>query len=409
MGKRILVADDSLTIQKAFAMVLSGQDYTLVFARSVDEALAAAKAGRPDLVYADSVMGGGSGYDLCASIKADPGLRGIPVHILTSNQNPYDEVRALRAGADGQFIKPFDSQSLLDGVSAALVAPLAAPAPVRVGPGPVVSAATRPAPAAPRAPVEHGNTTEEIEPSDEAADQAADDDNYGEFTIERSSAPTPAATWSARPPTWPGANARTATPSPPAAVPPSRPSLIPGVSPPAPAVPVRPGPALPGVIPAPPPTSPPRTAAPRTIMGFPAAGGSQTSPPATAASAAPPLPAKPIVPRPSSPVPAPVMPRPTPPPPTAVSSGAMPVAAPPMRKTGSVSIPIPQSMPAPVVAAVSSAIDQKMAAIATRGKEYEAIAKLSREIIEQVVWEVVPELAEAIIKQEIDRLVAAKR
>jgi CheY-like chemotaxis protein len=45
MGKRILVADDSLTIQKAFAMVLGGQDYTLVAARSVDEAMAAAKGG----------------------------------------------------------------------------------------------------------------------------------------------------------------------------------------------------------------------------------------------------------------------------------------------------------------------------------------------------------------------------
>jgi hypothetical protein len=69
----------------------------------------------------------------------------------------------------------------------------------------------------------------------------------------------------------------------------------------------------------------------------------------------------------------------------------------------------PPAAPAPLVAAVSSAIDQKVAAIAARGREYEAIAKLSREIIEQVVWEVVPELAEVIIKQEIDRLVAAKK
>jgi hypothetical protein len=69
----------------------------------------------------------------------------------------------------------------------------------------------------------------------------------------------------------------------------------------------------------------------------------------------------------------------------------------------------PPPASAPLAAAVSSAIDQKVAVIAARGREYEAIAKLSREIIEQVVWEVVPELAEAIIKQEIDRLVTAKR
>jgi hypothetical protein len=45
------------------------------------------------------------------------------------------------------------------------------------------------------------------------------------------------------------------------------------------------------------------------------------------------------------------------------------------------------------------------AAVAAKGPEYEAIAKLSREVIEQVVWEVVPELAEAIIRAELDRLV----
>jgi CheY-like chemotaxis protein len=76
MGKRILVADDSLTIQKAFAMVLGGQDYTLLTARSVDEALVSAKGARPDLIIADAVLGSGSGYDLCASVKAEPALGG---------------------------------------------------------------------------------------------------------------------------------------------------------------------------------------------------------------------------------------------------------------------------------------------------------------------------------------------
>jgi hypothetical protein len=64
---------------------------------------------------------------------------------------------------------------------------------------------------------------------------------------------------------------------------------------------------------------------------------------------------------------------------------------------------------AAAVASVADRIDQKVAALAERGPEYEAIAKLSREIIEQVVWEVVPELAEAIIRQEVDRLASAKK
>ena len=56
-----------------------------------------------------------------------------------------------------------------------------------------------------------------------------------------------------------------------------------------------------------------------------------------------------------------------------------------------------------LVRRVSGGIEQRLAAFAAKGPEYEAIAKLSREIIEQVVWEVVPELAEAIIREQVEK------
>jgi CheY-like chemotaxis protein len=414
MGKRILVADDSLTIQKAFAMVLGGQDYTLLTARSVDEALVAAKGGRPDLVIADAVLGAGNGYDLCASLKADPSLRGVPVHILASSQNPLDEARARRVGADGHLLKPFDSQTMLDSVSAALLTP-ARPAPAPVAEVP----AARVAPIPPWPSFEHGVVTDEV--------LAPEDESYGEFTIERGSAAGPAA-WTGRPPTWPGARPAPAATPPPSTA--SRPSLIPGVSPPTPAPASRLAPPLPGVTAAPAAASAPRPTANRTIMGFPGVGGPAQAPSAPPVSS---VAARPPVPRPSAPAP---IPRAAPPipvapsPPAAVAaqaparrSGTMPVVAPaatpvppttvaaqaPARRSGSMPVVGPAGAPAPLVAAVSSAIDQKVAAIAARGREYEAIAKLSREIIEQVVWEVVPELAEVIIRQELDRLTASKK
>jgi hypothetical protein len=66
--------------------------------------------------------------------------------------------------------------------------------------------------------------------------------------------------------------------------------------------------------------------------------------------------------------------------------------------------PMPAARPAVSPAAhasVAASVEQKLAAISAKGPEYEAIAKLSREIIEQVVWEVVPELAEAIIREHV--------
>ena len=66
-------------------------------ARSADEGLALARRTHPDLVIADGVMPGRSGYDLCASIKADPALRAVPVLILASSQQPYDAARGQKA------------------------------------------------------------------------------------------------------------------------------------------------------------------------------------------------------------------------------------------------------------------------------------------------------------------------
>ena len=120
MAKRILIADDSVTIQKAFAMTFAGEDLALVAARSADEGLSLAQRTRPDLVIADGVMPGRSGYDLCTAIKSDPGLRGVPVYILASGQNPFDEVRARQCAADGHFIKPFDSTAIVTAVADAL-------------------------------------------------------------------------------------------------------------------------------------------------------------------------------------------------------------------------------------------------------------------------------------------------
>ena len=91
MAKRILVADDSQTIQRAFEMSFATQDVMLVAARSSEQAVAAAQKGRPDLIIVDVNLGDRSGYDLCATLKADPALAGVPVYLLASAQVPLNQ------------------------------------------------------------------------------------------------------------------------------------------------------------------------------------------------------------------------------------------------------------------------------------------------------------------------------
>ena len=438
MGKRILVADDSRTIQQAFAMVMIGSGYELTFAKSVDEALAAAKTnGRPDLVLSDVVLGSGSGYDLCAGIKADADLQDVLVYILASSHNPYDDVRGRKVGADGHLAKPFESQALLDAVASALAAP-AKP----------ISAVM------PQFSADFNDNTARIASKDLPVE---DDDSYGEITIERGpAAPAPTA-WATKAPARPSATrpiVGAAPDAPPAAPTAPRPSLIPGARPSA-SMPV----ARTGTTPQPTASSAAaaagRPALNRTMMGFPSVKPPVVNRPAEATPSAPaslippratpPAPAAatpsrpnlmPTPPAPAAPV-VPVAAKPVLPPPPGLASASPVQARPPVPRLSTPPSPAPapvaqpsqvtRKVPTPVpasvssappsvrqsssgmAAVVSSAVDQKVAALAARGPEFEAIAKLSREIIEQVVWEVVPELAEMIIRQEIDRLASAKK
>ncbi len=117
--------------------------------------------------------------------------------------------------------------------------------------------------------------------------------------------------------------------------------------------------------------------------------------PMAAQAAAAPAPA-PRPPAPAAPPPAPVM-RPAA---TAPMSPLQPAAAP------RAAAPAPAAKPAAAIASATSDLGGKLAGLGLSKEQIEGVLSLSREIIEQVVWEVVPDLAEQLIKEEIKRLTA---
>lgn len=113
MAHRILLADDSLTIQKVVELSFADSDFELMAVGSGDKAVAALEDFRPDLVLADVVMPGLSGYEVCEAVKARPGGATTPVVLLTGTFEPFDRARAERAGCDSIVTKPFDSHALV--------------------------------------------------------------------------------------------------------------------------------------------------------------------------------------------------------------------------------------------------------------------------------------------------------
>jgi len=117
MPKTLLLADDSVVIQKLVGLSFANEDVRLVTTDNGDDALTRARNLKPDLVLADVVMPGMSGYDVCAAIKADPELSSTPVLLLTGTFEAFDEERARRAGSDGHITKPFEAQALVERVN----------------------------------------------------------------------------------------------------------------------------------------------------------------------------------------------------------------------------------------------------------------------------------------------------
>ncbi len=130
MSKKILLADDSITIQKVVSLTLANEDYELIIVGDGDSALKKAKEIKPDLVIADLSMPGMNGYELCEAIKRDEELAGTPVMLLASTFESIDEQRAERVGADGHIVKPFESEELITKIKELLSRPPKAPAEV---------------------------------------------------------------------------------------------------------------------------------------------------------------------------------------------------------------------------------------------------------------------------------------
>lgn len=113
MPKKILLADDSITIQKVISITLGGEDCDLTIVGDGESAVRKARELKPDIVLADISMPGKNGYEVCEAIKKDPSLSHISVMLLAGTFEPLNKDEAARVGADGSIVKPFESQELI--------------------------------------------------------------------------------------------------------------------------------------------------------------------------------------------------------------------------------------------------------------------------------------------------------
>jgi CheY-like chemotaxis protein len=116
MSGTILLADDSLTIQKVVELTFADTNYRVVAVSSGDELLDRMGDANPDLIICDVIMPGKDGYDVCEEIKSNPDWLHLPVILLTGTFEPFDRDRAVAAGCSEIITKPFEAQKLVETV-----------------------------------------------------------------------------------------------------------------------------------------------------------------------------------------------------------------------------------------------------------------------------------------------------
>jgi CheY-like chemotaxis protein len=111
-GKTILVVDDNPANVRLLSALLGAKGYAVRVAGDAKEARESIRAERPHLILMDIQLPDVDGLQLTREIKADPGLRDIPVVAVTSYAMKGDEQKALDAGCDGYITKPIDTRGL---------------------------------------------------------------------------------------------------------------------------------------------------------------------------------------------------------------------------------------------------------------------------------------------------------
>ncbi|MBP2689278.1 MAG: response regulator receiver protein [Deltaproteobacteria bacterium] len=116
MPKKLLLAEDSVTIRKAFELALSRSDIAITAVDNGEDAVRLADEIFPDLVVADLTLPGKNGFAVAAELRAMEKTGKIPVLILSGTMIPIDEARFKASGARGVLFKPFESRELLETV-----------------------------------------------------------------------------------------------------------------------------------------------------------------------------------------------------------------------------------------------------------------------------------------------------
>ena len=119
-GLRVLLADDNVDFAVSLQAAFEAVGIEVVTVADGRSALAAARAGHPDVAILDIGMPGLNGYDLARALRGDPDTADIVLFAVSGWGQASDKALATLAGFDRHFVKPVAVETLIDAMAEAM-------------------------------------------------------------------------------------------------------------------------------------------------------------------------------------------------------------------------------------------------------------------------------------------------
>jgi len=113
MAKRVMTVDDSPTIRQMLSIALKGAGYEVVEAENGKDALQKLESEKVNMLITDLNMPQMNGIELIRNVRQSPGLRFLPIIMLTTETQEAKRQEGKAAGASGWIVKPFKPEQLL--------------------------------------------------------------------------------------------------------------------------------------------------------------------------------------------------------------------------------------------------------------------------------------------------------
>jgi CheY-like chemotaxis protein len=403
MAHKLLLADDSVTIQRVIELTFADEDVDVTTVGDGQLAIERLDADRFDIVLADVDMPKRDGYEVAAYVKSRPKLAHIPVVLLTGAFEPIDQARADAAGSSDVLAKPFEPQMVINRVKELLGHKTGGDSQNRFSPAP-----GSPGPAMPPKPPAHTPAEPQAQQTGVSASSVSLDDYFDQLdaafsSLQPSAAAAPVAdTQSAHSDMdWNSFMEPDGQPAQPLSVAAPAPGLKPVLSAPAPT-----RAAAPSAWPAPPIVPVPVSSPAPPVSTAPIPTAVRPSPTMAPWAPAPTSPAEP----PQQPVLTPVSASPAP----APASYAAPQAhAAPVVSVAHAAPAHAAPSPAPKTAAPASATNPFASLSAVKAELAAAAAArpaapiITEEIIEDVVARVLQRLSDRVVRETVTEIVAS--